>query len=120
MTISRYLLVTQFIQHNNLVTREAASELINQLQSYQCTHINLDFSGITYISRSFADQFHKEKLKTWNTKNLEIVVVNAEEDVLNMLFTVAKTQEASSRAASSFSRLDLETRRSLKTYLYSL
>jgi hypothetical protein len=54
--------------------------------------VEFDFSNVEFISRSFADQFHKEKTKLANSKSISIL--NASEEVLRMLSTVANTQNA--------------------------
>src|SRR5215218_10464461 len=77
---------------NTLHTREAADQLLEITKSDPCQSIELDFSGVEYISRSFADQFHGNKLKMVELLQKTIIVANADEGVINMLQAVAKTQ----------------------------
>ena len=75
------ILVSEYFNQNNLVTREYATLLIEKVMNAPCDVIELDFSNITFISRSFADQFHKEKVSLWESGKKEIHVINAERDV---------------------------------------
>ena len=120
MNCAHPILVSDFFNHNNLVTRETAILLIEKAISTHCSYIEIDFAGISFISRSFADQFHKEKLKSWEQCNKEIVVVNAHHDVLEMFKAVSKTQHNEDRLFEEYPKVRFENRRSLKQYLYSI
>ena len=75
-----------------LHTREASAVLMQAIEENPCDEVELDFSSVTYISRSFADQFHIDKLTTAERHQKTIIVANAETSVLHMLQAVAKTQ----------------------------
>ncbi|MDT8412561.1 MAG: hypothetical protein RQ875_08885 [Vicingaceae bacterium] len=76
-----------------LNTREAATELMNAVRESKCKHIEFDFSNVEFMSRSFADQFYKEKIIFMkNDNDIIIDITNANEEVVNMLRTVANTQ----------------------------
>jgi hypothetical protein len=81
-------------------TREAATQLLNVVVADPCSKIELDFSDVDYISRSFADQFHSDKLQLIITSGKQIIVTNANEEVVNMLQAVAKTQNKSYHSRS--------------------
>lgn len=57
-----------------------------------CDLVDLDFSTVEYISRSFADQFHFKKINLTETMQKKIIATNASEKVINMLQAIAKTQ----------------------------
>ncbi len=75
-----------------LDSREAAIRLAEMVREYSGDkQIELDFSGIEFMSRSFADQFHKE-LCLRDEDAFEIVIKNADAAIIRMLDAVSKTQ----------------------------
>lgn len=75
-----------------LDSREAATRLADMVREYSGDkQIELDFSGIEFMSRSFADQFHKE-LYLNEQDAFEIVIKNANGPIIQMLNAVSKTQ----------------------------
>lgn len=78
---------------NSLNSREAVYVLSSIIQDKQFNPIELDFEGVEFMSRSFADQFHKEKIKWQEELHLQIDIVNANENVIEMLKVVAQTQD---------------------------
>lgn len=75
-----------------LDSREAAIRLADMVREYrEDKQIELDFSGIEFMSRSFADQFHKE-LYLSESDAFEIVIKNAHASIIRMLDAVSKTQ----------------------------
>lgn len=79
-------------------TREAAKFLLADVKNDLCEKVELDFSDVDYISRSFADQFHADKIQLALDQQKQIIVTNATEEVINMLQAVAKTQNKTYRA----------------------
>ena len=75
---------------NSLHTREAAEALVQCAAKHPCDQIELDFEGVDFISRSFAHQFHFDKIIVAKESKKVIIVTNANESVLLMLQTVAK------------------------------
>ncbi|PIQ15976.1 MAG: hypothetical protein COW67_05475 [Flavobacteriales bacterium CG18_big_fil_WC_8_21_14_2_50_32_9] len=80
-----------------LNTREAATELMNAVRESKCKHIEFDFSNVEFMSRSFADQFHKERIRLQDELKAFVEISNANEQVINILRTVASTQNKSKR-----------------------
>ncbi|HTM66050.1 MAG TPA: hypothetical protein VL093_07010 [Flavipsychrobacter sp.] len=74
-------------------TREASGILMQAIKESSGDKIELDFTQVTYISRSFADQFYIDKLLVAKETKKVIVVANADYAVLKMLQAVAKTQK---------------------------
>lgn len=73
-------------------TREASAILMNLIAEDLCDYIELDFSNVEYISRSFSDQFYFDKSTCAKTMKKILVISNANETVSHMLNAVAKTQ----------------------------
>lgn len=75
-----------------LDSREAATRLADMVREHSGNKQRaLDFSGIEFMSRSFADQFHKE-LYLRDEDAFEIVIKNADAFIIRMLDAVSKTQ----------------------------
>lgn len=105
---------------NAIHTREAVSILMNAIEDKVCSDIELDFSGVEHISRSFADQFHFEKLQFVQTHGKRIIVTNANEDVVNMLQAVARTQHKVDREYQRIPVYKYSDRATLNNFLLSL
>lgn len=73
-------------------TREAAISLLKVVENDMCDQVDLDFTNVEFISRSFADQFHADKISLSDKTGKSIIVTNANESVINMLQAVSKTQ----------------------------
>lgn len=73
-------------------TRESSKILMSLIEQNQCDSIELDFSRVEYISRSFADQFYGDKMNCTVKLKKNIIVSNVNETVMHMLNAVAKTQ----------------------------
>jgi hypothetical protein len=106
-------------EKNFLVSREAASVLFNEL-NFSDSDFELDFSNVEFISRSYADQFYKLKDDLEKRFNTKIHIINASEEVINMLHIVSKTQNLSERNFEKipvyrFSKMD-----NLSDYLFSI
>ncbi|SEL41246.1 STAS-like domain-containing protein [Parapedobacter koreensis] len=72
--------------------REAAIRLADMVRERnECKQIVLDFSGIEFISRSFADQLYKE-LYLHDKDSFDIVIKNADAGIIRMMDSVSKTQ----------------------------
>lgn len=71
--------------------RNSASELFTGVLGGP-DELVVDFCGVDFISRGFADQFHKERL-AWQERNgIQVRIENASEDVQQMLQVVSNTQ----------------------------
>lgn len=103
-----------------LHTRDAAKQLLQMVDDSPCQRVELDFLDVQYISRSFADQFHTDKMELAAASQKDIVVVNASEAVVNMLQTVARTQNKSHRTESSLPVLKYTNWTQLENFLLSI
>lgn len=96
-TISIYELLGSSIH-----SREASSVLMNLVKDDPCDYVELDFSNVEHISRSFADQFHFDKMNCAFELKKTIIVSNASDSIISMLQAVAKTQKSSNRRKEVF------------------
>ena len=102
------------------MTREVASKFMDKVRETGCYEVEVDFSGIDFISRSFADQFHKEKIELWESGKKNVIVTNAHDDVFSMFQAICKTQKEVNRNYESYPVIHFQTRRSLENYLHSM
>lgn len=102
---------------STLHAREAAKQLLQMVAESSCRQVELDFLDVQYISRSFADRFHADKMELTTVSQKAIVVVNATGSVVNMLQTVARTQNKSYRTASSLPVLKYTDRQQPENFL---
>lgn len=104
-----------------LNTREAAKELLSVVYEQPCNLVELDFQDIEFISRSFADQLHKEKTEIQNTHpHCLVKIINANDSILNMLDTVVRTQANSNRKEDSFDHYQIADYKTLKNYFLGI
>jgi len=120
MKCTSQISVSNFFHKDSLVTREVASLLMKKISECPWEKVHVDFSGITFISRSFADQFHKEKIDLFENGEKEVICDNMLHDVKEMFKAVCKTQEAWDREYNLYPVLHFTTRRSLIDYLQSV
>lgn len=80
-----------------LNTREAATMLLDFVKKQKADRVEFDFSDVEFMSRSFADQFHKERYMIQQSNGLMIVISNANEEIVNVLKTVERTQNKTKR-----------------------
>jgi len=66
--------------NNNIVTRNSMSSFFEDLNSLENTKIVLDFENISFISRSCADEYLKQR----RASKKKIVEVNMSENVCEM------------------------------------
>lgn len=109
--------------YTTLDTRESASTLIEKFKSeYNCqltSGIVLNFEGIDFMSRSFADQFHKEI--TNNDFDIDLTFYNINDTIRETLRIVEKTQK--SRVKSNTKKIvyfKFDSISKIENYLYSI
>lgn len=112
--------VSKLVQSKKFLTREIALEIFEYIKATPSNKVDLDFTNIDFISRSFADQFHKEKLSFHEKFLTEIRVVNQNEEVFNMFSIVANTQNKVDRAVSQIIVVHFKERKTVKEFLYSI
>lgn len=103
-----------------LNTREAATMLLDVVRESKCSVIELDFTSVEFMSRSFADQFHKDKIELQNKLNVSIDIVNANEEIINILQTVSRTQVKSNREFEEVQIFKFSNTQLISDYLLSI
>lgn len=104
---------------NFLISREAVDLLFSELK-YSNTELELDFSNVEFMSRSYADQFHKTKQEYEKNNNVRIHIINANEEMINMLQVVAKTQNSGERTFEKIPVFRFSKPQMLSDYLLSI
>ncbi|MGZ3836934.1 MAG: hypothetical protein ACXVMS_06955 [Flavisolibacter sp.] len=100
-------------------TREASVILLKVVENDPCDQLDLDFAGVAFISRSFADQFHADKINLAQKSNKSIIVTNANESIINMLQAVSRTQHKTGRHLPSVPVYKYSDRNVLERFLLS-
>lgn len=104
---------------SSISTREASFVLMRLVESNPCNHVELDFSSVEYISRSFADQFHFHKNNCAVNLQKVIIVSNATNEVINMLQAVAKSQNTAIKKIDKIPVYKYSSQKQLENFLLS-
>lgn len=80
-----------------LNTRESAIGLSKLITGLASSNIDIDFKNVEFMSRSFADQFYKERQKLREEKGISIFLINADEEIERILEAVSRTQDKQDR-----------------------
>jgi GMP synthase PP-ATPase subunit len=101
-----------------LDSREAASSLVDMLKAEEAgSKIVLDFSDIIFMSRSFADQFHKEIYS--GEQPLDIMIKNADVSILDMLRAVSNTQNSRRKIKKNYQILSYNNLSQLEDFTFT-
>jgi anti-anti-sigma regulatory factor len=104
----------------NLHSRDAAQILFENLDTLQTANkIVLDFSDVIYMSRSFADQFHKEMQKSI-ALGVVVEVLNCNDHVTEILKAVAKTQNSTNRQRPVLPYIEFANEKDFENYLLAI
>lgn len=98
-------------------TRESSARLLELVEKNPNPQIELDFSHVKYISRSFADQFYIDRLSTIRKLKKIIIIANANENVLRMLESVEKTHKKAVRTGLDLPVYKLSSPSELEDFL---
>jgi hypothetical protein len=118
LAFHRIKIADSFHQHS-LVTREAAIILFARISESNHSRILIDFDGVSFVSRSFADQFIKERLAALSHHNV-VEMENVDSNVLKMLGAAATTQNNRVRLEESAATTPFISRKELKGFLLSI
>ncbi len=90
--------------NKSLDTRDQAQILFESLSNHcpDCNDLVIDFSGIEFMSRSFADQFHKERINFQETRHIHVFIENEVSQIHAILNSVSKTQKNVQRKSNTF------------------
>jgi|SRR5690606_19461048 len=100
-----------------LDTRESASRLVDIIKKEGECRVELDFANIIFMSRSFADQFHKELYSC--DHNIDISIKNADLGILNMLRAVSNTQNARQAIKKNYQLVSFNNLSKLEDFTFS-
>ncbi|MDD2982181.1 MAG: hypothetical protein PHQ74_02225 [Crocinitomicaceae bacterium] len=103
-----------------LNTRIAATSLFEFVSEIKCDAVNFDFDQVVFMSRSFADQFHKDRMTLQGQNKVVIEICNAESNIREMLTTVASTQEKKDRYYRVLPVFTFTNDEKLEDYLLSI
>lgn len=80
---------------DTLNTRDEASKLMRHVQSEYgaINDIVLDFRDVAFMSRTFADQFYKERQSYIQAANIHLQIADADIQIIDVLQAVSKTQK---------------------------
>jgi hypothetical protein len=116
MTISK--IKVKELMPETLDTRESATLLAQFMkQESLSTKIELDFNGILFMSRSFADQFHKEIYA--NENHIDLCIKNADVQITDILNAVSRTQENRKKHINTYNLLQLTDLDKLTDYTFA-
>ena len=122
MKLEELIKIKEITKEPRLLSRTLADVVFESFERNYAVKIEIDFSGIDFISRSFADQFHKNKIDFIEKKNIEIVVVNCKEEVFDMFQEVARTNHSAfvrTYRKSRYNVLDIHSRGDLRKINFS-
>ncbi|MET1053794.1 MAG: hypothetical protein ABWY16_00660 [Pedobacter sp.] len=104
---------------STLDSREAATRLVSVIkEESKCnSKIEIDFTDTIFMSRSFADQFHKD-LHT-GEEILDLSFKNASNDILLMLTAVSTTQTQRKAVNKNYKVLNFSDIKSLEEFSFS-
>lgn len=77
-----------------LVSRQAVIILFNELNRHKA-EVELDFIHIHMITRAYAEHFHTLKTEFEEKHKVKIHIINASEEIMNMLYIASKTRKLS-------------------------
>lgn len=115
-------MVTSEIRINSVMprtldTRESASRLVDMIKEEGEVKVELDFTDIIFMSRSFADQFHKELYSC--ADSLGISIKNANVGILDMLRAVSNTQNVRKSIKKDYQLLSYNSISKLEDFTFS-
>jgi hypothetical protein len=107
---------------NLLNTREAADSFMDFVNTSSNSDIvELDFEQVEFMSRSFADQFHKIRTRLLAQSRFSAIdIVNASPVVIEMLQTVSRTQNKTDRHYETFPVYKFKEVNALQKFLSTL
>lgn len=102
-----------------LDSREAATRLVKVIKEVgkQNSKVEIDFTDTIFMSRSFADQFHKD-LYT-DEEKLDISFKNAPNEILLMLRAVSCTQTQRKEVRKNYNMLSFNNISTLEDFSFS-
>ncbi len=121
MTPSKYINVNEILG-STLNSREATYDVFKGIEFNKINFIQLDFNGVEFMSRSFADEFFKYRRTLEAEKNIRIDFVNINKEISIILQAVSNsnTDGLLNRKSSNFNHIQFTTQEALSNYLLAL
>lgn len=101
----------------SLSSREQADQLYGRIRTL-LPPVAIDFSGVEFVSRSFADQFYKRFLEL--NKVMFVQVVNGNQVVSDLLSAVTRTQNGNKSERIDYQIQTFQDKNKLREYLVSI
>jgi hypothetical protein len=121
MLTEKNIKLFSFFDSSSLNTRDEAIKLFTFLANDNTADkLIYDFENISFISRSFADEFHKSLIFFTNIENVSYELVNAASDIIEMLQAVSRTQNNEKRSFNNLPVYSFIDTTSLYKFLYSI
>jgi anti-anti-sigma regulatory factor len=76
-----------------LNSKETVASLVKMIQNERATTVELDFNGVEFMSKTFAEQFNKEKLQL-HFKGISVSLINVDEEITKTFSAVARVQNS--------------------------
>jgi anti-anti-sigma regulatory factor len=105
-----------------LNTRESTYIVFKGIEISNTKTIQLDFTGVEFMSRSFADEFFKYKRTLETERNILIILVNINKEISQMLHAVSISNSAGKpvRKFNSITHIKFTSQKALSDYLLAL
>lgn len=117
---SEYIIQVADVLGKTIHTRDASKHLLAVVAKKPGQNVELDFLNVDYISRSFADQFYGDTIKLASEQQKSMIVTNANEEVINMLQSVARTQSKINKVYKDIPVYKYSSWNQLENYLLSI
>ena len=92
---SATIFMDEFIQSQSLVTRQAARDVFEKISASRESQINLDFTGISFASRSFFDELNNFQSK-FKLLGKQVELLNLNETLSSLLEIVQSSAQMKS------------------------
>ncbi len=118
MTKNKNHIIIKLSEHykNSIASRAAIINLFT-IDLTEIKTIEIDFSYITFISRSATHQFIKEKERLENTLKIKADFINLSSEVKEIFDLVAKSIESPKPVTSSIHRVHFSTPKEFQSFL---
>ncbi len=107
---------------STLNAREALYEIFKGIDFNNIKAVHIDFTGVEFMSRSFADEFFKYRQTLESEKNIKFILINSNKDISNILKAVSNsnTEGNLKRKFNKFNHIQFTNQEALSNYLLTL
>lgn len=98
MLTEKIIKLSEFFNSSSLNTRDEADKLFTFLLNDRISNkLFFDFDNINFISRSFADEFHKSLIYLTKIEHVTCELLNSDSNIIEILQAVSRTQNNDKR-----------------------